>query len=657
MSGSAPSSRREGDEAAPSAPGVTRWGLLGTGSAVVLTIVLVLAAGSGVYAVLGYPDPGALTKLGVNLLRLVFDLAGACCLGGLVFAAFFTVPQRGGMISPDGYAALRTAGTAAWLWGVAGLLLTVFDAADSAGQSVTDSLTPGALSGLLEALDVPKAWLLSALLALVLAVACRSTLRWRTTIGLTVLAGVTLLPPVLVGHSASNGGHDFASDSMVFHVVAAALWLGVLFAVLAHARRRGANPGIVARRYRKLAATCWGVLAVSGVIGSLILAPARMWLDTQYGALVLCKIGLLLLVGLVSVPLRRRITRSARDRHVGMLRLAGAELALLLTTVGISMGMAHVPPPNLLDRNATAMDLLIGYDLPEFPSFWQLVTQWRFDLLLGTAAVVLAVSYLAGVRRLRAHGQRWPVGRTVSWLAGCLAVLVASSSGVGSYAPATFGVHMTAHLLLNMLGPALLVLGTPVNLCLRALPRARRGEPYGPREWLLGIVDSPVSRWLSHPVLASLLLVGSLYALYPTGLFQLIMQEHWAHTIMNVYFLGSGYLWFWSILGIDRTPRRVPQLARLGVTLGMMPALAFFGVLVLSMSEPIAGNYYRTLDLPWSVDPMAAQQAGALIGWLGGEIPLLLVLVVLLRQWHREEGDDDDADYRGMLARLESTRG
>jgi len=36
-----------------------------------------------------------------------------------------------------------------------------------------------------------------------------------------------------------------------------------------------------------------------------------------------------------------------------------------------------------------------------------------------------------------------------------------------------------------MLVPVLLVLGAPVTLALRALPAAGRGEPPGPREWLL----------------------------------------------------------------------------------------------------------------------------------------------------------------------------
>ncbi|WP_207631077.1 MULTISPECIES: cytochrome c oxidase assembly protein [unclassified Actinopolyspora] len=658
MSGPLPSNRTDGSPEPRVRRWPVHWAVAGAVLAVALTTALVLSAGESVYLVLGYTDPGAPTKLGLNLLRLVFDLAAATCVGSLVFCAFFTAPQRDGLVSPDGYAALRAAGGAAWVWGGASLLLTVFDAADSAGQPVSASLSPTALAGLLGALDVPKAWLLSAAVTLALALTCHFVLRWRTTMALAAVGVLALLPPVLVGHAASNAGHDFASDSMAFHVVAAVLWLGSLIAVLAHSRRNGAQAEVVLRRYRRFAAGCWGVLAASGVIGSLVLVPVDQLFDTSYGAMVLAKVGCLLLIGAVSIPLRRRLARSGVAPHRALLRLGGVELAVLLGTFGVSMGMAHTPPPNLLDRDATASELLIGYNLPEFPGVWELITTWRFDLLLGTAAVLLAVLYPLGVRRIRSRGQRWPALHTASWFAGCAAVLVASSSGVASYAPATFGVHMSAHLLLNMVGPALLTLGAPITLALRALPSSGQHQPFGPREWLLGVVDSPVARLLTNPVIASLLLAGSLYGLYPTGLFQLIMQEHWAHTIMNVYFLVTGYLWFWSILDVDRTPRRVPQLARLGVTLGMMPLLAFFGVLVLSMPEPIADNYYRTLDLPWSIDPMAAQQAGALIGWLGGELPMLLVLFVLLRQWQRDQhGTDEDTDaHDSMLARLEATR-
>ena len=70
----------------------------------------------------------------------------------------------------------------------------------------------------------------------------------------------------------------------------------------------------------------------------------------------------------------------------------------------------------------------VGYGLAGPPTAARLLLGWRFDLLFGTAAVVLAVGYLAGVRRVPG----WSRGRTVAWLAGCVVVLVATSSGIGA---------------------------------------------------------------------------------------------------------------------------------------------------------------------------------------------------------------------------------
>lgn len=642
------------------------WSLAGAVAAVAVTAALVLTAGSSVYAVLGYPDPGAVTKLGVNVLRLGFDVAGAACLGSLVFCAFFTTSRQSGLVSADGYAALRFGGGCAWVWFVVSLLMTVFDTADSTGQPVGRVLSPQAFLGLLDAVDAPKAWLLSALAALVVALSCHFALRWRTSMALAGVAGLGLLPPVFVSHSASNAGHDFATNSLVFHVVAASLWLGVLIAVVLHARRGGARADLVAVRYGRLALGCWIVLAVSGVIDALVLVPPAELPGTGYGTLVLLKVACLLVLGAASVFARRRTARRVRagDAHSGLLRLAGVEIAIMLVTLGVSMGMAQTPPPNLLDPDSTASELLIGYNLPDPPSLLGFVTMWRLDLLVGTAAIVLAAVYLLGLRRLRGRGEAWPAGRTVAWLGGCATILVATSSGLGMYAPAMFSVHMVAHLMLNLLAPVLLVLGGPVTLALQALLPAGRGELSGPREWLLGIVRSSPVRLFTHPGIAALLLVCSLYALYLTGLFEAVMQEHWAHQVMDVYFLVTGYLFFWTVLGTDHSPRQLPQLARLGITLGIMPLLAFFGVIVLSMPDAIAGNYYRTLTLPWTDDLMGDQQLGALIGWLGGEVPLLLVLLVLLWQWNRAEqrggsGDRtsaEDADYEEMLTRLAESR-
>ncbi|MDR7301479.1 cytochrome c oxidase assembly protein [Haloactinomyces albus] len=659
--------RTRSGAAIPGRSAVLAWAVAGAIGAVVLITVLILTAGSAVYSVLGYADPGAVTKLGVNILRWVVDVAGAACVGSLVFSAFFTTPQQSGIVSADGYAALRFGGGAAWAWFGGALLMTLFDAADSAGQPVSEVADSEALLGLLGALDAPKAWLLSALCSLIVAVSCQVVLRWRTSMVLAGVAAVGLLPPVFVSNSASNAGHDFATNSLVFHILAASLWLGVLIAMAAHVRRRGAHLASVTTRYRRFALGCWLVLAVSGTIDALVLMTPTRLLGTGYGSLVLLKAVCLLLLGAISVLARRRVSGVARsgDSRRALLHLVGLDTAIMLVTIGVSMGMAHTPPPNLLTRDVTATEVIFGYSLPDPPTLLRFVTMWRLDLILGTAALVLAAGYLLGVRRLRSRGEHWPGGRVVAWLSGCAAILVGTSSGLGMYAPAVFSVHMITHVLLNMLAPALLVLGGPVTLALRALPSAASGQLYGPREWVLAITRSPLVRVLTHPALAAVLLIGSLYGLYLTGLFEAAMEEHWAHQILYVYFLVTGYLYYWAVVGVDATPRQLPHLPRLGIVLGAMPFQVFFGVIVMSMPTVIAGNYYRTLDLPWASELLADQRLGGVIGWLAGEVPLMLALAVLLWQWHRDqqdgdgsgaEGSDEDAAHTAMLAKLAESR-
>ncbi|WP_234713959.1 cytochrome c oxidase assembly protein, partial [Mycolicibacterium chlorophenolicum] len=88
--------------------------------------------------------------------------------------------------------------------------------------------------------------------------------------------------------------------------------------------------------------------------------------------------------------------------------------------------------------------------------------EWRFDLIFGTAAFVIAGIYLVAVYRLSRRGAPWSTRRTVSWLIGCLALLFATSSGLGMYMAATFSMHAVAQLMLTIVVPVLLVQGAPV---------------------------------------------------------------------------------------------------------------------------------------------------------------------------------------------------
>jgi putative copper resistance protein D len=542
--------------------------------------------------------------------------------------------------------------------------------ADALGRPVGDVLDLGLLVDLVPKLAAAMSWALTAVVAAVVVVGCRIVLTWGWS---TVLFGVALagpLPVALTGHSSAGGAHDIATDSLVLHVLAASLWVGGLLAVLALAVARGSDRrtalATAVPRFSKLALGCWLVLAVTGVVNALVRIPIGDLFGSTYGALILAKVGALLLLGAVGAAHRRSTVEPAsRGEARGLLRLGGVEVLLMLATIGLAVALGRSAPPDTgVVPSRTAV--VIGYDLDGPPTLERLAFDWRFDLVFGSAAIGMAILYAVGVRRMRRRGDAWATGRTVSWMAGCAMLLVATSSGIGKYSPAMFSVHMGEHMILAMLVPILLVLGAPVTLALRTLPAAGRTGPPGPREWILAGVHSPVARWLSHPLVALPLFVGSYYALYFSGLFATALTEHWAHVLMNVHFLLVGALFFWPIIGVDPAPRRLPPAARLGIVFASVPFHAFFGVALMSSHSLIGGDFYRTLALPWLSDPLRDQQLGGGLAWASGEVPLLLVVIALLVQWSRQDersarrddrradadGDADLGAYNAMLRRL-----
>jgi putative copper resistance protein D len=308
----------------------------------------------------------------------------------------------------------------------------------------------------------------------------------------------------------------------------------------------------------------------------------------------------------------------------------------------------------------------IGYDLAGPPTLARILFDWRFDLIFGTAAIVLAGLYVAAVVRLRRRGDRWPPGRILAWLLGCLALLFVTSSGVGRYMPAMFSMHMVAHMGLSMLVPILLVLGAPVSLALRALPAAGRDDPPGMREWILAALHSRLSRLLTNPVVATVLFVAGFYGLYFSNLFDTTVSSHAGHMAMNLHFLISGYLFYWVVIGVDPTPRPIPPLAKVAVVFASLPLHAFFGVELMGTRTVLGAAYYRSLGLPWHTDLLGDQRLGGGIAWAAGELPLVIVMIALLVQWARSDARtarrldraaerNNDAEltaYNAMLAEL-----
>lgn len=258
----------------------------------------------------------------------------------------------------------------------------------------------------------------------------------------------------------------------------------------------------------------------------------------------------------------------------------------------------------------------------------RLLTEGSLDPVVLIGLVLAAGLYLWGVRRLRARGDHWGIGRTVAWLLGGLgSIALVTLTGVAGYDDTLFSVHMIQHMVLSMVAPVFLAIGAPVTLALRTLPR-------GGRRVLLGVLHSGVVRVLTFPLIPFLLFVGTPFALYFTGWYPATLDNGGLHEAMHVHFLLVGCLFFWPLVGLDPIPGKVSHPMRLLILLATLPLHAILGLTIMNQSTLIAPDHYLALNLPWS-DPASEQRVGGGLLWASGDLVGLLMLGSAAYQWMR----------------------
>ena len=617
-------------------------------AAVALVLALVLGGGAPQPTVPGIPDPGPLTGWALPLVRLATDLAAVWAVG-LGLAAAFLLPASTAQLRGERG---RDAGDVVW----PALAMVVLAAAqipltlsNILAQPLGDVATPTLLNQFVTQTDLGRALAAQMVLAAALAITAFLVDTTAGAVWLLTLALACLVPQGLVGHSASSVGHTLAIGSLLVHVLAASLWVGGLFALAVAARRGVAGLRAAVPRFSTLAVWCFVAVAASGVVNAGVrLGSVDALLTSSYGALVLGKVGALLVLAAFGQRQRTRVVPglvaepgTAGTAGRAFAKVAVAELAVMAATFGLAVALGRTPTPALAGLPTDPGSQILGFAMPPAPTAARLVLGWTAD---GFALVIIAFGvalYAAGVRTLHKRGDRWPVGRSIAWGAGWLVFAYATIGGVGLYSHVLFSAHMAGHMLVSMLAPVLLVAGAPATLALRALPGPRVKGERSPRQLLLGALHSPVARVLTHPVVAFAIFVGSVYLLYFSSLFPELMNNHLGHTFMQVHFLLVGLLFFYVIIGVDPRPRPLHPLLALGLLFAATALHAFFSLALMSSRSVLAEGYFGSLQRPYAQDLLADQHLGGGLSWGFGELPIVLVLGVILIRWVR--ADDREA--------------
>ena len=613
----------------------------------IISMIAALAFGGGAAAPL-LADPGALVRWGLPASTLIVNLSAAGTIGALVLACFAFSPQKDefgkSLDFAAGSAAVMTVASAA-----TGLF--TFVSVSNVPWSFDEAFSNG-LSSFVTSVSIGQAWLGITLIAAAVTVLCFAVRNHTALVFVTALAIASIIPMAQQGHSADAAGHDAAVTSFGLHVLFAAIWLGGLVALIVARRSlEGGRLVPVLERYSSLALIAFIVVAASGYVNAELRVGTLAQLATPYGILVLVKVAALGALGVFGVMQRRILIGrlKAGGKRSTFWWIVTAELAFMGIASGVAAALARTATPvaEKLGAAPTPAQILTGEKLPPELTWGRLFTMWNFDLLWVLACGFAIFFYLAGVWRMRKRGDAWPIHRTVFWILGIVLLFYITSGGVNVYEKYLFSTHMLAHMVLTMMVPVLLVPGAPVTLALRSI-RKRTDGSRGGREWILLAVHSRFANVISNPVVAAVLFAGSLWAFYYTPLFRWATTDHIGHEWMIIHFLITGYLFVQSLIGIDPVKYRLPYPFRLLLLLGTMAFHAFFGLSIMQSTGLLLADWFGSMGRTWGDSPLVDQQTGGGIAWSVGEIPTVILAIVVAIQWSRS--DDRETKRRDRNA-------
>ena len=181
-----------------------------------------------------------------------------------------------------------------------------------------------------------------------------------------------------------------------------------------------------------------------------------------------------------------------------------------------------------------------------------------FPITLTLFLALASFLYARGWLRLRAAFPHLiSAGQMAAFISGIVSLWLALGSPLAVLDDELLSVHMTQHLLLMAVAPALILLGAPALPLLHGVPKRFVQSVLGPLlRW------SPVrrtGRTLTHPVFCWLAATITVIGWHVPAVFELGLHSDSWHEIQHASFLLAGLLFWWPVIqpwpSVSRWPR------------------------------------------------------------------------------------------------------
>ncbi|MBI4233888.1 MAG: cytochrome c oxidase assembly protein [Chloroflexi bacterium] len=257
---------------------------------------------------------------------------------------------------------------------------------------------------------------------------------------------------------------------------------------------------------------------------------------------------------------------------------------------------------------------------------------WHLSLIVGIA--LLEGGYLLLVGPLRRY-LVWPHlvrpkrSQIVLFTLGVAAFLLAEQTPLHDLSEQyLFSAHMFQHVLLALVMPPLLLLGTPGWL-LRPL---LCGSPSVERIW----------RLLTHPLVALVLFNAVFATWHVPAFYQAALLWHNLHILQHLLLIGTGVLVWWPVLS------PMPEFPRPSLLLQMLYLFALAVVqtplfALLTFSNHVLYPWYAAQPRLWGISPETDQQIGGVIMKVSSMFIFLSALAAVFFSWFSREEKEEAA--------------
>lgn len=201
-----------------------------------------------------------------------------------------------------------------------------------------------------------------------------------------------------------------------------------------------------------------------------------------------------------------------------------------------------------------------------------------------------------------------------------------------------FSGHMVQHLILTLVVPPLMIVGTPgwmLRPLLRRAPVFAAARKFTSIAWCFVIFNVVLAFWHLPP------------------LYNLALANHGVHILQHLMFIAASVLMWWPLMSpLPELPRAAYPAQMLYCFLMVIP-MSIISIYI-AMADTLLYPAYAAAPRILGITPMQDQQYGGLIMWIPGGVFFYAVMTVVFFKWSNRGEDTEESAQVGWVPRVTS---